>query len=93
MYTLDINIKPVSVMAAVYVAKKYYVQPFVERCRTFLKESLDVENVCKIPEQAVAFSEQQLVNNCIAVIKKNAAEVVDTVGLLKISPPVLRLLL
>jgi len=31
--------------------------------------------------------EQQLVDDCIAVIKENAAKVVDTVGLLKVSQP------
>ena len=92
MYTLKVDIKPESVMAVMYAAKKYDVQPLVDRCRKFLKDGLDVENVCEILEQAVTFSEQQLVDDCIAVIKENAAEVVDTVGLLKVSPPVLRLL-
>jgi len=92
MYTLGADIKPESVMAVMYAAKKYDVQPLVDRCRKFLKDGLDVENVCEILEQAVTFSEQQLVDDCIAVIKENAAEVVDTVGLLKVSQPVLRLL-
>jgi len=91
MYTLEVDIKRESVMAVMYAAKKYDVQPLVDRCRKFLKDGLDVENVCEILEQAVTFSEQQLVDDCVEVIKENAAEVVNTVGLLEVSQHVLRL--
>jgi len=91
MYTLEADIKPESVMAVLYAAKKYDIQPLVARCRTFLKEGLDEENVNEILEQAVTFSEQKLVDECIAFIKGNAAKVVNTDGLLRVSQPVLRI--
>jgi len=90
MYTLEADIKAESVMAVLYAAKKYDVQPLVDRCRTFLKDGLDVENVCEILEQAVTFSEQKLVDECVSFIKENAADVVKTDGLLGVSQPVLR---
>ena len=91
MYTLEADIKAESVMAVLYAAKKYDVQALVDRCRTFLKEGLDVENVCEILKQAVTFSEQKLVDECMLFIKKNAAKVMNTDGLLGVSQPVLRL--
>ena len=91
MYTLEADIKAESVMAVLYAAKKYDVQPLVDRCRLFLKEGLDVENVCEILEQAVTFSEEILVDECIAFSKKNAAKVFNTDGLLGVSQPVLRI--
>jgi len=92
MYTLEADIKAESVMAVLYAAKKYDVQPLVDRCSAFLKEGLDVENVCEILEQAVTFSEEQLVDECISCIKKNAADVVKTDGLLGVSQPVLKII-
>jgi len=89
MYTLEADIKAESVMAVLYAAKKYDVQPLVDRCSAFLKELLDAENVCEILEQAFTFSEQQLLDECIAFTKKNAAKVVNTDGLLGVSQPVL----
>ena len=37
MYTLVADLKPESVMAIMYAAQKYDVQPLVYRCITFLK--------------------------------------------------------
>jgi len=93
MYTLEADIKAESVMAVLYAAKKYDVQPLVDRCRTFLTEGLDVDNVCEILEQAFTFSEEQLVNECISFIKDNAPKVLNTDGLLGVSQPVLKLVL
>jgi len=48
--------------------------------------------VCEILEQAVVFSEQKLVDECIEFVKKNAADVVNTDGLLGVSQPILKMI-
>ncbi|WAR27987.1 BTB6A-like protein [Mya arenaria] len=51
MYTGEIQLMPDSVMATMYAAKKYDIQPLTNRCKTFLEKEIKVENICIILDQ------------------------------------------
>ncbi|KAL3858855.1 hypothetical protein ACJMK2_009105 [Sinanodonta woodiana] len=64
-----------SIMALLYAAKKYAVETLVDKCVSWLKEGISVDNVCSILQQAHAFDEQNLQKKCLEFIMDNGSSV------------------
>ncbi|XP_052783635.1 BTB/POZ domain-containing protein 2-like [Mya arenaria] len=93
MYTGEIQIMPDSVMATMYAAKKYDIQPLTNRCKTFLEKEIAVENVCIILDQASKFEEKELIQQCLSFVSKNADGVFQSDGFLSMSSEIMRYVL
>ncbi|XP_052782999.1 BTB/POZ domain-containing protein 6-like, partial [Mya arenaria] len=93
IYTREIKLMPDSVMATMYAAKKYDIQPLVNLCKTFLRKNIAVDNVCIILEQALMFEETNLIQLCLSFISKNVNRVFYSDTFLSMSSEALKLVL
>ncbi|XP_052784536.1 BTB/POZ domain-containing protein 2-like isoform X1 [Mya arenaria] len=93
MYTGEIQLMPDSVMAVMYAAKKYDIQPLTNRCNTFLETEIAVDNVCVILDQALKFAEEDLIQPCLSFVSKNTDQVFQSDGFLSMSSEALKLVL
>ncbi|XP_052783643.1 uncharacterized protein LOC128219731 isoform X2 [Mya arenaria] len=93
MYTGEIQLMPDSVMATMYAAKKYDIQPLTNRCKTFLEKEIAVENVCIILDQASKFEEKELIQQCLSFVSENPDLVFESDGFLSISSETMRYVL
>ncbi|KAL3858858.1 hypothetical protein ACJMK2_009107 [Sinanodonta woodiana] len=64
-----------SILALLYAAKKYAVESLVNKCVSWLKEGISVDNVCSILHQAQAFDQQDLRSKCLEFIMNNGSSV------------------
>ncbi|WAR01934.1 BTBD2-like protein [Mya arenaria] len=93
MYSNEIQLMPESVMALLYAAKKYDIEPLTNRCKTFLEKEIAVDNVCTIIDEAVKFDEKDLIQQCLIFVSENSDRVFQSDGIMSISPEALRLVL
>ncbi|KAL3858819.1 hypothetical protein ACJMK2_009071 [Sinanodonta woodiana] len=64
-----------SILALLYAAKKYAVESLVNKCVSWLKEGISVDNVCSILQQAHTLDEQDLRSKCLEFIMDNGSSV------------------
>ncbi|WAR03269.1 BTBD2-like protein, partial [Mya arenaria] len=93
MYTGEIQLMPDSVMAMMYAAKKYDIQPLTNRCNIFLEKEIAIDNVCVILDQALKFAEEDLIQPCLSFVSKNIDQVFQSDGFLSMSSEALKLVL
>ncbi|KAL3858829.1 hypothetical protein ACJMK2_009081 [Sinanodonta woodiana] len=62
-----------SILALLYAAKKYAVESLVNKCVSWLKEGISVDNVCSILQQAHTFDQKDLRSKCLEFILNNGS--------------------
>lgn len=68
MYCDDVKLEADTVLATLYVAKKYIVPHLARACVTFLETSLNAKNACLLLSQSRLFEEPDLMQRCWEVI-------------------------
>ncbi|XP_023931637.1 BTB/POZ domain-containing protein 6-like [Lingula anatina] len=93
LYLEEVNITPNNVLEIRYAALKYLVPALAERCREFLVENLDVENVFTVLNHAVDILDLDLTDQCLAFIAPSVEDVLNGENFLTISRSALAVLL
>ncbi|CAH1801138.1 unnamed protein product, partial [Owenia fusiformis] len=93
IYYGEVNLTPENVMGIFYATKKYLVPGLGEKCRKYLDESIDPDNVCTILYASLNFDEEPLKKNCLDMIAENAEDVLASDAFLNCSNEVLGLVL
>ncbi|KAL4226575.1 BTB (POZ) domain containing 6 [Mactra antiquata] len=86
IYTNSIEVNGESVLKCLNAGKKYCIDGLIQVCEDFLENSISVNNVCSIFEQAKFFELKYLVSKCENFIANNAVKVAksdDFTNLLK----------
>lgn len=68
LYCDDIQLEADTVLATLYVAKKYIVPHLAKACVTYLETSLTAKNACLLLSQSRLFEEPDLMQRCWEVI-------------------------
>lgn len=68
LYCDDIQLEADTVLATLYVAKKYIVPHLARACVTYLETSLTAKNACLLLSQSRLFEEPDLMQRCWEVI-------------------------
>ncbi|XP_052801428.1 BTB/POZ domain-containing protein 1-like [Mya arenaria] len=93
LYNGEIQVMPETVMALMYVAKKYDIKLLTDLCKSFLEKEIAVDNVCTIIDQAVKFDEKDLIQQCLTFVSERSDQVFKSDKIMSISPEALRLVL
>ncbi len=78
IYTDKCDLSADNVVSVMYLAKKYIVPSLTEKCVEIMEDSLDVENVLRILEQAIHFDEGELEKICLHIVESRTTEVTAT---------------
>ena len=78
IYTDKCDLTADNVVSVMYLSKKYIVPSLTEKCVEIMENSLDVENVLRILEQAIHFDEGELEIKCLHLVESRTAEVAAT---------------
>ena len=78
IYTDKCDLTAGNVVSVMYLSKKYIVPSLTEKCVEIMEDSLDVENVLRILEQAIHFDESELEMKCLHLVESSTAEVAAT---------------
>jgi hypothetical protein len=68
LYCDEIQLEADTVLATLYVAKKYIVPHLARACVTYLETSLTAKNACLLLSQSRLFEEPDLMQRCWEVI-------------------------
>lgn len=68
LYCDEIQLEADTVLATLYVAKKYIVPHLARACVTYLETSLTAKNACLLLSQSRLFEEPDLMRRCWEVI-------------------------
>lgn len=68
LYCDEIQLEPDTVLATLYVAKKYIVPHLARACVNYLETSLTAKNACLLLSQSRLFEEPELMQRCWEVI-------------------------
>lgn len=68
LYCDEINLEADTVLATLYVAKKYIVPHLARACVNYLETSLTAKNACLLLSQSRLFEEPELMQRCWEVI-------------------------
>ncbi|XP_048258724.1 BTB/POZ domain-containing protein 6-like isoform X4 [Haliotis rufescens] len=85
LYCNEVLIDSDNVLSVLYCCKKYNVQSLLTKCVDFVKQTMSVDNVCSLLEQAHFFDEQQLYQSCLSLIHQQGASVLQTDGFQELS--------
>ena len=55
-----------------------------EKCKDYLGSNIDIDNVCTLLDQTIAFGEDELKQNCPNVISENTGDVLHTAAFLRV---------
>ncbi len=78
IYTDKCDLTADNVVSVMYLSKKYIVPSLTKKCVEIMENSLDVENVLRILEQAIHFDEDELEMKCLHLVESRTAEVAAT---------------
>ena len=78
IYTDKCDLTADNVVSVMYLSKKYIVPSLTEKCVEIMEDSLDVENVLRILEQAIHFDEGELEMKCLHLVESCTTEVTAT---------------
>ncbi|XP_023245350.1 BTB/POZ domain-containing protein 6-B-like isoform X1 [Copidosoma floridanum] len=84
MYCDDVKLEADTVLATLYVAKKYIVPHLARACVTFLETSLNAKNACLLLSQSRLFEEPDLMQRCWEVIDAQAEMALRSEGFVEI---------
>ncbi|KAA0718123.1 BTB/POZ domain-containing protein 6-A [Triplophysa tibetana] len=93
MYSDEIELSADTVLATLYVAKKYLVSALARACVSFLETSLEARNACVLLSQSRLFEEPDLTQRCWEVIDAQAELALRSEGLSEIDLPTLEIIL
>ncbi|CAH1162961.1 unnamed protein product, partial [Phaedon cochleariae] len=84
LYCDDIQLEADTVLATLYVAKKYIVPHLARACVAYLETSLTARNACLLLSQSRLFEEPELMQRCWEVIDAQAEMAVRSEGFVDI---------
>ncbi|KAI5747747.1 hypothetical protein M8J77_018123 [Diaphorina citri] len=84
LYCDDIQLEADTVLATLYVAKKYIVPHLARACVTYLETSLTAKNACLLLSQSRLFEEPDLMQRCWEVIDAQAEMALKSEGFVDI---------
>lgn len=93
LYLDEVRIDANSVMATLYVAKKYEVTALESACVNFLKTNLSADNAFMLLTHALLFDEVQLTSMCLETIDKHTKDALYSDTFLEINLETLELVL
>ncbi|XP_056616579.1 BTB/POZ domain-containing protein 6-A isoform X1 [Triplophysa dalaica] len=93
VYSDEIELSADTVLATLYVAKKYLVSALARACVGFLETSLEARNACVLLSQSRLFEEPDLTQRCWEVIDAQAELALRSEGLSEIDLPTLESIL
>lgn len=85
MYSEKCDIDGETVLQLLYLAKKYCVSSLEEKCSTFLRLSVDGENVSAILDHAIVLDQKRLEKHCLEVVTHETKNVFNSKGFLSLS--------
>ena len=80
LYCDEIDLEADTVLATLYVAKKYIVPYLARECVSYLETSLSARNACVLLSQSRLFEESELMQRCWEVIDAQAEEALCSEG-------------
>ncbi|KAL6466819.1 hypothetical protein MHYP_G00246230 [Metynnis hypsauchen] len=89
IYCDEIDLSADTVLATLYVAKKYIVPHLARACVNFLETSLSAKNACILLSQSCLFEEPELTQRCWEVIDAQAELALKSDGFCDIDPKTL----
>ncbi|KAF4527360.1 hypothetical protein B566_EDAN001139 [Ephemera danica] len=84
LYCDEIQLEADTVLATLYVAKKYIVPHLARACVTYLETSLTAKNACLLLSQSRLFEEPELMQRCWEVIDAQAEMALRSEGFVDI---------
>lgn len=93
LYCDEIQLEADTVLATLYVAKKYIVPHLARACVTYLETSLTAKNACLLLSQSRLFEEPDLMQRCWEVIDAQAEMALKSEGFVEIDMSTLELVL
>ena len=93
LYTEECTLTASNVVAIMYLATKYILPSFNEKCVNFLIENLNPENVLDVLPQATRFDEKELEKRCWECIETNISKIIASDSFNNISQATLASLL
>ncbi|KAI4468938.1 BTB And C-terminal Kelch [Popillia japonica] len=84
LYCDEIQLEADTVLATLYVAKKYIVPHLARACVTYLETSLTAKNACLLLSQSRLFEEPELMQRCWEVIDAQAEMALKSEGFVDI---------
>ncbi|XP_043276947.1 BTB/POZ domain-containing protein 6 isoform X2 [Venturia canescens] len=84
MYCDEVHLEADTVLATLYVAKKYIVPHLARACVSYLETSLTAKNACLLLSQSRLFEEPDLMQRCWEVIDAQAEVALKSDGFLDI---------
>jgi len=84
LYCDEIHLEADTVLATLYVAKKYIVPHLARACVTYLETSLTAKNACLLLSQSRLFEEPDLMQRCWEVIDAQAEMALRSEGFVDI---------
>ncbi|KAH3792673.1 BTB/POZ domain-containing protein 3-like [Dreissena polymorpha] len=85
VYTGNVSIKADTVMSVLYAAKKYDVRGLESKCKSFLIDNMDSENVCIILDQSVVFNDEDLKDTSLEFIMDQYENVLNSRAFVRMS--------
>lgn len=80
MYCDEVQLEADTVLATLYVAKKYIVPHLARACVNYLETSLTAKNACLLLSQSRLFEEPDLMQRCWEVIDAQVSQTIEPVG-------------
>ena len=71
LYSDEVNLSGSNLMGVLYLAKKYIVPSFTDKCVEYLKGKLDPSNVFSVLPSSLKYEEKALVDLCWRVIENH----------------------
>ncbi|CAH1970752.1 unnamed protein product [Acanthoscelides obtectus] len=90
LYCDEIQLEADTVLATLYVAKKYIVPHLARACVQYLETSLTAKNACLLLSQSRLFEEPELMQRCWEVIDAQAEMAVKSEGFVDIDTSTLQ---
>ena len=89
MYSGEVSLSSENVMRVLYLARKYMVPSFEERCNTYLREELNANTVLDILQDAQKFGDEDVEEICLKVLKAQTKEALSSYTLEKLDSSLL----
>lgn len=79
------DIDETTVIRLLSISKKYDIPALVEKCKQFLENNINVENVGMILDQAITFEETEMEQKCLNVVSRETSRFFQSKGFLSLS--------
>ncbi|XP_052222742.1 BTB/POZ domain-containing protein 6-like isoform X2 [Dreissena polymorpha] len=85
LYSGKVKINAETVLSLLYAAKKYDIPGLDSKCKSFLNENVNCENVCTILDQAIVFDDEDLKSKSLDFIMDKSDSVLKSDAFLRMS--------